>query len=213
MLSSSAAEPKRPAWFWPVVITIVTVIAGAAWLIVPEQRANRQLLMCHDNMRQIALAIRQYAMDNDERYPPVRVAQVANGVEPWGWADAIAPYTIGTRVFQCPRERTPAQLDATQSGYTDYWYNGRMATVPEEKVAYLPSTILIGEGNDGVDITSSRYNKKAMPPEWLSDPAKPALRHAPGANYAFVDGHVKWCEPGAMISPTPTFDTYSFGLR
>ena len=213
MDNSSGVESTRPAWLWPLLITVLVVIAGAGWLVVPEQMAKRQVLACHDNMRQIGLAIRQYAMDNDEKFPPVRMAEIAGGKTPWGWADAVAPYAGGASVFQCPRESTPAQPDATQNGYTDYWYNGNMSTVPEEKVAFLPSTILAGEGSDGVDVTSARYNKKGMPPEWLSDTTKPSFRHAPGANYVFVDGHAKWCEPDAVAAKSPTFNTYSFGLR
>jgi prepilin-type processing-associated H-X9-DG protein len=213
MFSSSSSKEPHPSWFWPVVVTVAIVVVASGWLVIPAQRTQRHLATCHENLRQVALALRQYAMDNDERFPPARLSAAADGRQPWGWADAIAPYTGGAEVFQCPGERTPAHPDPSQSGYTDYWYNANMGGVQEEKVAFLPSTVLIGEGNDGTEITSARYNKKAMPEAWMTDTTSPSFRHSLGANYAFVDGHIKWCAPRALAAPAPKYNTYSFGIR
>jgi len=213
MFNTSRSADARPAWVWPVVASALLVVGGASWLIIPEQRAQRHLTGCHDNLRQVVLAIRQYALDNDERYPLVQVAKVNDGKQPWGWADAIAPYTDGPRMFQCPREATAAGTDPSKNGFSDYWYNGRLAKVPEGQIDHIKTTVALGEGGDSADTTSARYHKTAIPKTWLTDTDKPAFRHSGGANYAFVDGHVKWCVPEEVASPAPDYAVFSLGIH
>ncbi|MDQ3814871.1 MAG: SPFH domain-containing protein, partial [Armatimonadota bacterium] len=110
-------------------------------------------------------------------------------------ADAIYPYVKSHQIFQCPSETaspTPMPNPAPdQAGYTDYWINRRICGVDLERLKAPAVTLMLGDGNDGSDLTNARYSQSWLPSDWLQDKSKPCWRHLEGANYGFADGHVK----------------------
>ena len=169
---------------------------------------------CQNDLKQIAIGIKQYIQDNDERFPIVSVYNsriTAN--RPYGWADAIQPYIKSIQVYQCPSETNGTNTDPTQSGYTDYWYNNNLRNMDEGKLAFISNTILAGDGNDGIDLADARYAKSGLPAGWMTDASKPSFRHLKGANYAFADGHVKWLKPEKITTNQPDAYTYTFAVK
>jgi prepilin-type processing-associated H-X9-DG protein len=126
-------------------------------------------------------------------------------------------------------------------GYTDYFYNSHVGSTPttaNTSIAGTPGrnlsefeavslTILLGDGQNtnatsfshgGIDAAAS-----------VSGPAKPAydnwkpttvdatrteaVRHLEGANYAFVDGHVKWLKQSNVTVDATGVGNATFRVR
>ena len=122
-----------------------------------------------------------------------------------GWAAGagvpLSQYTL-LHCFIDPHDpgsccaNTPAKLH-----YTDYWFNLDLSRKHVSQCPQPESLFILGEGDDGTDLTNSNYSLSAFPPAWLTDPSKPPFRHFMGANYAFADGHVKWMKPDQLTGP------------
>jgi len=93
-----------------VVIAIIAILAAILFPVFARARENARRSSCQSNLKQIGLAIIQYAQDYDEHYPGVRI----NGRS---WDYMISPYagmkvdrespTQGSAgVFRCPSDST-----------------------------------------------------------------------------------------------------------
>lgn len=148
---------------------------------------------CASNLKQIGLAMAQYQSDNEDRFP---LTAYSNGAHGWAWEMAL--YVKNTDLFQCPQQGQPGSGNPNVPGFTDYWMNGNLSGVAQSAMAHPERIFLLGEGNDGIDISDARYSKTSLPNRWIADKTSPAWRHlthevwAQGrANYLFGDGHVK----------------------
>jgi prepilin-type processing-associated H-X9-DG protein len=148
---------------------------------------------CLNNLKQIGVGLAQYTQDYDERLPLIVGAARPTATRPYGWADALFPYIKSKQLFQCPQQ---AQIESsalpTARGYTDYWFNSYLAGFENKNARTPAQTLTFADGNDGGDLTDARYNLLALPAAWINDKNSPLYRHLDGANYAFLDGHVKW---------------------
>ncbi|MBV9867962.1 MAG: DUF1559 domain-containing protein [Abitibacteriaceae bacterium] len=218
--------PRRFPWRWVIgfcaaAVALVTVFGA----LVDRAPAYARRAACQSNLKQIALALRQYEQDY-ERFPSVRSSSIADvkGAAPsahlfYGWADSIQPYVRSLAIYQCPAEPTPSNPDPTQFGYTDYWFNMRLSSFEYKRLTQPDRTVLLGDGNSS-DARNGVYD---LPPHWYSinggpihsDDKSPVYRHLGGANYAFADGHVKWLRP-TQFREVPgayyTFHAQPFGL-
>ena len=132
----------------------------------------------------------------------------------------IFPYTKSIQILQCPSEpNQPASSTYCKDiTWTDYFYNRKIGSTPDgagnsinsgtpgRKLAQIDAvavTILLGDGKSGIGTNSSHGgtdNNTATGPaaggnSWIPNRFNAArlegVRHLQGANYAFVDGHVK----------------------
>ena len=212
---------KRYGYSKVELVVVLGVVVLLSVITVPLLRVRRERNFCNATIKQLGLRIKQYLSDYDEKYPLV----TANT----GWAgQGIFPY-VGDenrlRALHCPGEGTmaPAKYatygddrvygDPMQTGYVDYWFNGHMAGLNEIKLQFPAKTVMLGEGNDGVDITDSRYTKTSLPPSWLTDTSKPSFRHAGGAHYVFADGHVAWLKPQEITTKPAATATNTFAVK
>jgi prepilin-type N-terminal cleavage/methylation domain-containing protein/prepilin-type processing-associated H-X9-DG protein len=175
-----------------VVIAIIGILAG---LVLPALSNARQAGLrakCINHERQLFLAARMFADDNDGWLP-------ARGTGPLQkWPGALRNYYAGnTRVLYCPVSHDPEQLAdpfALNHNNTSYVINGfndviAYNTVTAVKLDRIPqpaATILFGEEKDGdnnfyMDLVEGNQNS-------ILD----SERHHRGANYAFCDGHAEW---------------------
>lgn len=190
------------------------LIACLYWSAGNHRNVQRRS-SCQSNLKQIALAVAQYAQDFEGRFPPKVVGNTRvvgwslsdySGL-PVGWADALQPQLRTESRYLCP-EAPPrpmptlrhSQRRARQSGYTDYWLNANLSGVTKKAVVAPTATLLVGEGNDGTDKTDATYSKSRLPPAWLTNKNSPAWRHMGGANYLFADGHVAWLRPNEVTN-------------
>lgn len=191
---------KRRAFTLVEALVIVAVVMILVAVLLPAHHGSSRLMArrfyCQSNLKQIVLASRQYNQDSDERFP------VVSGAATFGWADALRPYLKDTNIYQCPSEESNSTngADPMTSGYTDYWFNRRLAGINGKQLKAADQTILLGDGNSGLDVADARYSKYRLPPRWIQDTKSPAYRHLDGANYGFADSHVKWLKPTQVTS-------------
>jgi len=192
-----------------VVIAIIAILASILFPVFARARESARRASCSSNLKQIALAVMQYTQDFDEKFPQVVVEATVSKVtanNPYGWADALQPYTKSVQLFQCPSETEGPTDDPTSTapGYSDYWYNRMLSGESQAAVNSVSQTILNGDGNGN----SSQYNNNGCnsaasgitvatactnnPPILSLGTTNMLGRHLDGANYSFADGHVKW---------------------
>jgi len=196
-----------------VVIGIIALLAAILFPILSRAREKARTTNCANNEHQIALAVMQYTQDHDRRFPPVRAA------DPDGWTVAIK-ISDGS-IFQCPSEGT-----SPKDGFSDYWFNSELMwtrwsvdhitpSLSDVRVRYPANTILLGDGDaGGTDYNlGAAYDGSTDPTitGWSCAPGY-ATRHSGGANYAFVDGHVKWLNP-ASVNTTDVAAGDNFAFR
>ena len=206
-----------------VVIAIVAILAAILFPVFARARENARRGSCQSNMKQVGLGFAQYIQDYDGRYPPARhypgwgIDEAANT----GWVMLLQPYTKSKQIFQCPSEPKAGQPADPIAGWftepamenrdqTDYYVNelicldGNTGGIKDSKIIVASSTVLIGDGST----SESKWLGTHGDPFYhrnAPDDATGVLggvggqeRHFAGANYAFVDGHVKWLQPTAV---------------
>ncbi len=190
---------KRAFTLIELVVVLAIVFILAAILFPVFQRGhgdNARLASCQSNLKQIGLGMLQYAQDYDERLPCIASNSVASSTRPfqhpYGWADGIQPYIKSLGVLQCPTQGIgKPTLEATQPGFTDYYFNTNLDKRQQKLIADPANTFLCGEGNDGHDGSDARYNRNAISQAWLDTEKSPVRRHLDASNFLFADGHVK----------------------
>ncbi len=190
-------ENKPFRWLrWAVLLSLLLI----GWTIfqpLPNRaRENPRRAQCQSNLKQIALATKQYLQDNNERYPSLDTVA--------GWREALNLYVKSDAVFQCPSDENKSEQTA------DYWLNARMSGIREEVLDAQALTAMLGDGYTSAD---PRVSLSQMPQSWKIDAKSPAWRHLDGANYAFADGHVKWLRPEKITTQKPREGFATFALR
>jgi len=170
-------------------------------------RESKRRIACANNLKQIALGLKQYSADNNDRFPPVALNTTRiSSARPFGWADAIQPYIKSFQVYQCRAEPTATSGSPTQVGYTDYWYNMNCAGQKEKSFTFISMTVITGDGAIGGG--DARYSVTSEPKT-----TDETSRHLGGNNFAFVDGHVKWYLPGKVTTTPPDGKNASFAVK
>ncbi|RYG68611.1 hypothetical protein EON80_11285 [bacterium] len=169
-------------------------IAAVLFPVFNRARGTQCGPMCSSKLKMIGIGLIQYTQDYDEKYPLV---PARNG----GWVEAVYPYVKNAGVFQCPievnREESQEVSNAASfypktSGVTDYYFNSQLRGRMSSSIGDRARIIILGEGNDGQDVTDSSYSKSEIPISWRTDASSPAFRHLGGAFYGFADGHAKF---------------------
>lgn len=122
-----------------VVIAIIAILAAILFPVFAKAREKARQISCASNLKQLSTAFLQYAQDNDEYVPGIRVvgdnpyAQYPfptqapygpvpsyAGISGWcagmGWAGQIFPYLKSTGVFKCPDDPTTSVPSTVQAG-------------------------------------------------------------------------------------------------
>jgi prepilin-type processing-associated H-X9-DG protein len=149
---------------------------------------------CQSNLKQIALAFKQYIQDYNEKYPIAKNS--TSGLDKTdNWAGQLSPYLKSAVIFQCPSD-----VYATDSQKSSYGYNARLSSKSEEKLSDIAAIVL-------------NFEVVADPNNWTQTGTVPqnvtaSTRHLDGSNFSFMDGHVKWYAPGKvgmLKDGSPTF--------
>jgi hypothetical protein len=111
------------------VMLFVSIPIMAAMTLPALARAKEkaQRINCANNLKQLALAVRVYAVDHNDQLPPAAT-----------WCDAIQGGTSSPKVFQCPSE--PGLRCA-------YAFNARLDSKKEGDID--PQTVLLFESGVG----------------------------------------------------------------
>lgn len=191
---------KHRAFTLVEMLILVTVLAVLAAIFLPAMgshsgRRSMERRACASNLRHIGLAFRVYVADSDERFPP-------RGVRYDEWPSLMSGYIQEPQVFTCP--------STAHEGATDYFYNARLAKIERAKIKKPGSVILSGDGND---VAWPSAYLTDLPISWRKLENSPARRHFDGANYLFIDGHVRWFKPEKITNSNPAQGAPTFEVK
>ncbi len=187
------------------VAVLLGVSLSVAALLVPvfaRARANARRASCQSNLKSISIRMRAYMDDYDQKFPSVNGNGVPTSVS-YGWAGAMYGYIGSVQMLQCPSEPNPPEPQFNRPGFSDYWMDANLSGARMDRLTWYNNTFLFGDGTGG----TAAYALSAPEPgpnyRWMN-------RHLNGANYSFVDGHVKWLLPSAprTIAASPTVFTF-----
>ncbi len=209
-----------------VVIAIIAILAAILFPVFAQAREKARQTTCLSNLKQIALAAKQYEQDYDERsvYGQLTVPGVNAPANTVGWPQMIYPYTKSNEVLLCPddsnKKSISPNLDPTPPGYpapvhSSYLYNYYVGVNnkypnPNQVILFTESGLLMNAAAPWTTSTSP-----IKPAAFLTgcdrwslfsasqDPNNPDWaaadsRHNEQANSAFMDGHVKSLQRNAM---------------
>jgi prepilin-type N-terminal cleavage/methylation domain-containing protein/prepilin-type processing-associated H-X9-DG protein len=182
-----------------VVIAIIAILAAILFPVFAQAREKARSASCQSNLKQLGIAHAMYAQDYDE----MLTGRVM-------WAPRLEPYTKNWQIFSCPNWGSPVVLtvkaycQTTYGQYPMLWgikggycvacYSiGSSTGYPLANIRYPAATIWLVEYSasrsptsaSGCTQHSSPYASCANGP-WITP------RHTDGANFPFLDGHVKW---------------------
>ena len=205
-----------------VVIAIIAILAAILFPVFARARENARRSSCQSNLKQIALGLKQYIQDYDEKYPLQTTGAGANtAANPtYGWVDGIEPYLKSLQIFQCPSDTVGyAGTSRGSANYSDYYINAALGdTTPtataatynqggisEAALEFSSLTIMLGDGDGSSGASTARYRTNGYATEGASSVTSPGhstasrvgagainAKHLEGSNFAFADGHVKW---------------------
>lgn len=208
-----------------VVIGIISLLAALMFPVFSRVRATGRRTTCASNLRQIGMAMNQYAQDN-RFYPQLDFNAYSNGTS-GAWADKLFSYVKSEKVFECPS--SPYGLYSSSRPAPDVSdpehpvsFNGsydlnipdaqylRGETTKSVSMSYIPnqrtspmrytrpsSTILILDG-DGGFVSPGYQEPPALDAAMLSRFGVDAP-HEGGANICFADGHIKWMSLNSLL--------------
>jgi prepilin-type N-terminal cleavage/methylation domain-containing protein/prepilin-type processing-associated H-X9-DG protein len=200
----SRASPQRHGFTLIELLVVIAIIAILASLLLPalaRAKGSAKAIQCLNQMRQISIATRCYADENDDVFPRSQHSAVANKQLPW--ERALAPFLCNSggtttwtnlllNLYHCGDDQQPAHLSYGLNYYFELGehddYPGKPQTWRKfSQIAKSASTITYTE----VAITADHV-MPALGWATLSDAENDVAwqRHKQKSNYAFVDSHV-----------------------
>ena len=204
-----------------VVIAIIAILASLLLPALARAKEAAYRIKCVNNMKQLELALKLYADDNDSLYPP--------RTNNWRWPTLLLEYYKTTNILVCPTDalRGPPQTDFTSlaapdranrsfliNGWNDYFSDALQAVrcMKETAVIYPSDTAMFGEKKNIPTDT---------PPEWPDyfmdldegvgndfdrveqgcHGSVQRTRYSGGSNYDFVDGSARYMKYGSTVWP------------
>jgi prepilin-type processing-associated H-X9-DG protein len=145
------------------VIAIIAILAAILFPVFAQAREAARKTGCASNMRQIGMAMMQYAQDYDEVLP--RTWYSPDGANGWKdtnpaigqykWMDAIYPYVKNEGIFSCASDTSPRR---------DYVYFQRLAGKSKAYGSYGISAAYYRPG-DNLDPPNSNYSYSITLPQ------------------------------------------------
>jgi prepilin-type processing-associated H-X9-DG protein len=199
-----------------VIIVILVMLAALLLPALSRAKESARSTQCLSQMRQLGLAVRLYAEDNEDEFPRSQHSAFSHGQLTWG--RAVAPqlgFTTMTwtnllpGVYHCAGDRRTASWSYGLNVYfelgPDDDYEGKPQTW--RRVVSVPNpsgTLLLAENASSAD--------HIMPNFWTasSDAVDVASRrHKQRSDYTFVDGHVELLQLESTYAPQSQVDLWN----
>ncbi|HEY3333186.1 MAG TPA: DUF1559 domain-containing protein [Capsulimonadaceae bacterium] len=197
-----------------VVIAIIAILAAILFPVFATAREKARQTTCASNLKQLGLAFVQYTTDNDEMYPG---GTTVGGIG-MGWAGQLYPYVKSTGAYQCQDDRSTQVLSSVQyelsygfnlniglrpgsSPMANQAHSVSQCGAPALSVALFEITGGVFQpGNDGNTFVGDGYwhngsGAYAIGPFPAGNLSISQHNDGQGANYAMLDGHVKYLPP------------------
>jgi prepilin-type N-terminal cleavage/methylation domain-containing protein/prepilin-type processing-associated H-X9-DG protein len=210
-----------------VVIAIIAILAGMLLPALGAAKGKGESMRCLNNLRQLVMAAKLYALDFNGGYPPRLDAN--------RWPTQLKPYYQNLEILQCPTEvrqrdksqpkKNPPNVTADTAirsyiinGFNDYFVKGvgsvDMAIangkqVIESTIKEPSRTILFGEkktfsDNYYMDLLEGAGNHIDQIERSRHSTRKmrmDAKTTNGGSNYGFVDGHAEFLRYKGTVYP------------
>ena len=194
-----------------VVIAIVGIIAAILIPVLLSARERGRRTVCQSNLKQMTLAVQQYVQDNGS-YPACVTSRTHVNPDGTGgpdeWQHLIFPYIKTRQVFYCPSLPTdaPAVADKIAKDFDEvgYFYDvvglnrihkGVIRGVKEEEIPKPAVTPVFQDVDWITEDGGAHFERDVTLP---CGTFGVSTLHDGGANYSFVDGHVKWLSAEAI---------------
>lgn len=200
-----------------VVIAIIAILASMLLPALARAKESANKIKCVNNLKQLEVALKLYADDNDSRFPPRTNA--------FRWPTLLQEYYCTTNLLICPTDamRGPPQTDPTSIAPTDranrsYLINGwndvfaDALTAPccmqEQAVIKPADTIMFGEKKNlpnpamdfFMDLDEGVGNDLDRVEQGCHSVARKG-KYAGGSNFVFVDGSTRFQKDGTTVWP------------
>ncbi len=183
-----------------VVIAIIAILAAMLLPALARAKDCATSVKCLNQVRQIALATRLYAEENEDLFPRSQHSAFANRQLPW--ERAIAPFLGVTggasawtnllqSLYHCPSDKQPGHLSYGINYYFEVGeeddYPGKPQTWHKFSQVPKPATTVMFTELD----VAADHVMPALGWMTVADAANEiaSQRHKQKSNYAFVDGH------------------------
>ncbi|HUS80581.1 MAG TPA: DUF1559 domain-containing protein [Armatimonadota bacterium] len=198
-----------------VVIAIIAILAAILFPVFAKAREKARQASCTSNLKQLDLALLQYAQDYDEKLPE----RYRSGFGQWCIAH-LEPYMKNTQIGICPSVRSAGAYGYAQD-YLNYRLLGDIASPAETVMICDAAKVFNSSGGTGYDYHVTRPSSFAAPLVPPADEgsglpvagdanyaARPCPVHNGQCNVAFVDGHVKSMPTTAFFYGQTPVDNY-----
>jgi len=200
-----------------VVIAIIAILAAILFPVFAKAREKARQSSCSSNLKQIALAALQYTQDYDERIPQSGgyAAPSTLYLQNREWYFSCEPYMKSQQIWDCPSAANggfnsggvwsyndTAVPAAYQRFVVEYSRNIRVSGQPQALILEPAVAVLATEGSNNymrwlcpnVGASTACYKNPSSTTAPTTNYGWSNTRHNDGANYNFVDGHVKWAK-------------------
>jgi prepilin-type processing-associated H-X9-DG protein len=190
-----------------VVIIAIGLLSVLLTSAVSRARESARRSSCMSSTRCIGLAIKQYAVDNSDVFPPA-----SNGTAVSGFCILTGAYLAAGRAYNCASDRAarPGSTFATCTNSYCYVTESADGKIPMSESNSSFQVLMLDKGLEGspnasvLSRTNSSFSVSGSNPH-----------QGEGGNAYFVGGHVKWIRKvGQEICGPPVIEgTNGFILR
>lgn len=176
-----------------VVIAIIAILAAILFPVFAKAREKARQASCSSNVKQLMLAALSYCQDFDERLPQ-HGTNCSGGVNNPCYLEKIMPYCKSTQLRICP--------SAAGTSAQRYGWNITSGMTSGNSLGSFTSpatTVLIGDTARPAPFFNATGPGSCPTNEGITTRACIPLRHNDGANFGFMDGHVKWFSYVGMV--------------
>jgi prepilin-type N-terminal cleavage/methylation domain-containing protein/prepilin-type processing-associated H-X9-DG protein len=175
-----------------VVITIIAIMAGMLMPQIAKVMEKMNRTACGSNLRQVGLALRAYAQDNDGRYPFTGSAGDSANKH---FALMFPRWINNEVVFTC---RSAATRGYRADGVTDPSPGARAETLKAGENCYAYAFGLGGPGTEDWPLACDQLAETSVSAQRWAKQGFGGNHSDEGGNVLYMDGHVDFVPAGAQ---------------